>query len=68
MGLQRLGHEGATELKDNNKKAKLKHFYLFSLPYPSRDWKLLGSQQLYQINEEGYLLNSYRNLKVFWDP
>ena len=40
MGLQRLGHEGATELKDNNKKAKLKHFYLFSLPYPSRDWKL----------------------------
>ena len=39
-GLQRAGHEGAPELKDNNKKAKLKHFPIFSLPYPSRDCKL----------------------------
>ncbi|XP_057582639.1 small nuclear ribonucleoprotein E isoform X3 [Hippopotamus amphibius kiboko] len=34
---------------------------------PSRNWKLRGSQQLYQVNKEGHLLTSARISRYFGD-
>ena len=45
-------------------KVELKHLP-FPLPDPSRNGKLRGSQQLYQVNKEGHLLTDARISKYF---